>query len=312
MFKSFNTSPGRIAYANNMTTLMLLALLAADGELAFPKDYREWVYLSSGLGMTYGPAASMANNNPMWDNVFVKPESWKAFKETGTWPEGTTFVLEIRYATSQGSINKGGHYQTDVAAIEASQKRGGQWQYFGFGNGLSGIRPAASPLPAQAGCAACHSANGAVEWTFTQFYPAALAIAQAKGTVRATYQPPVPSPAALFHTVRDAGWSKAVDLLAAAKQKDPSAAIVQEATLNSVGYALQGANRTEDAIALFNYVTRQFPQSANAFDSLAEVLEAAGRKPEALEASRKVLALGSASEQLTKINRERVKRLGGE
>jgi len=25
-----------------------------DGQLFLPKDYREWVYLSSGLGMTYG------------------------------------------------------------------------------------------------------------------------------------------------------------------------------------------------------------------------------------------------------------------
>lgn len=81
--------------------------------------------------------------------------------------------------------------------------------------------------------------------------------------------------------------------------------------MNSVGYALQGANRTGDAIALLGYVTQQFPQSANALDSLAEVLEAAGRKPAALEAGREALALPNASEQLTKINRERAKRLGG-
>lgn len=300
-----------MVYAQIMINLLLLTVLAVDGEMAFPKDYREWVYLSSGLGMTYGPAASVANNSPMWDNVFVKPESWKAFKETGTWPEGTTFVLEIRYATSQGSINKGGHYQTDVAAIEASQKRGGEWQYFGFGSGLSGIRPSAAPLPARAGCAACHSANGAVEWTFTQFYPAALEIAQKKGTVRATYQPPAASPAALFHTVRDQGWNKATEMLATAKQKDPSAAILQEATLNSLGYALLAAQKPDEAIAMLSHTAQQFPQSANALDSLAEVLEQAGRKAEALAASRKVLSLGTATEQLTKINQERVKRLEG-
>ena len=29
---------------------------AADNTLVRPADYREWVYLTSGLGMTYGPA----------------------------------------------------------------------------------------------------------------------------------------------------------------------------------------------------------------------------------------------------------------
>ena len=28
----------------------------ADGQLTRPDNYREWIYLSSGLGMTYGPA----------------------------------------------------------------------------------------------------------------------------------------------------------------------------------------------------------------------------------------------------------------
>ena len=26
-----------------------------DGHLMLPKDYRQWIFLSSGLGMTYGP-----------------------------------------------------------------------------------------------------------------------------------------------------------------------------------------------------------------------------------------------------------------
>jgi len=42
-----------------------------DGQLVLPKDYREWVYLSSGLGMTYGPTAQADQGNPMFDNVFV-------------------------------------------------------------------------------------------------------------------------------------------------------------------------------------------------------------------------------------------------
>src|SRR5580704_14247941 len=40
-----------------------------DGQLTFPADYREWVYLSSGFDMAYNP---MAMSHHMFDNVFVE------------------------------------------------------------------------------------------------------------------------------------------------------------------------------------------------------------------------------------------------
>jgi hypothetical protein len=42
-----------------------------DGRLVRPDKYREWIFLSSGLGMTYGTLASDAE--PRFDNVFVNP-----------------------------------------------------------------------------------------------------------------------------------------------------------------------------------------------------------------------------------------------
>src|SRR5947199_5519525 len=94
----------------------------SDGQLMFPADYREWVYLSSGIGMTYGPAAQADPANPRFDNVFVKPSAYRAFVETGKWPDKTVLILEIRQSVGKGSINKGGHYQSDVAAVEAAVK----------------------------------------------------------------------------------------------------------------------------------------------------------------------------------------------
>src|SRR5262245_58173727 len=62
------------------------------GELTPPQDYREWVWLSSGLGMSYGPAAQSASQtNPPFDNVFVTPDAYRAFMQTGKWPNGTMF-----------------------------------------------------------------------------------------------------------------------------------------------------------------------------------------------------------------------------
>src|SRR5690348_744115 len=74
----------------------------AEGKLKLPEHYREWVYLSTGFDMSY-----TAGGNPdhhMFDNVFVNPESYRTFKETGTWPDKTMLVLEARGAESRASI----------------------------------------------------------------------------------------------------------------------------------------------------------------------------------------------------------------
>src|SRR3712207_727338 len=81
------------------------ARYAPDGKLLFPADYREWIFLSSGLGMTYGPAADAAGRPQMFDNVFVNRESYREFMATGKWPERTMFVLEIRSGEEHVSIN---------------------------------------------------------------------------------------------------------------------------------------------------------------------------------------------------------------
>src|SRR5262245_51545325 len=69
---------------------------AGDGRLVRPADYREWVYVTSGLGMTYGPAQPEAGRPPRFDNVFVNRPAYREFLRSGTWPDETIFILEIR------------------------------------------------------------------------------------------------------------------------------------------------------------------------------------------------------------------------
>jgi hypothetical protein len=161
-------------------------MFTSDGQLIFPKDYREWIYLSSGLGMTYGPAAQADQGNPMFDNVFVTPKSYRAFLESGHWPDKTIFILEVRRAAGKGSINNGGHYQNDAVALEAAVKDEERfpqkWAYFEFGRSDK-----AAPLPGTSGCNSCHNQNAAVENTFVQFYPTLLGIATHKGTLNHAY-----------------------------------------------------------------------------------------------------------------------------
>jgi len=156
-----------------------------DGKLMRPDDYREWIFLSSGLGMTYGALGTgERTDHPLFDNVFVNPPAYKSFLATGTWPDKTIFVLEVRASGSKSSINTGGHYQDEIVGVQAAVKDvkrfPGNWGYFGF-------KKAADPvevLPQTAACYACHSKNGAVENTFVQFYPTLLPVAKAKGTLK--------------------------------------------------------------------------------------------------------------------------------
>jgi tetratricopeptide (TPR) repeat protein len=64
-----------------------------------------------------------------------------------------------------------------------------------------------------------------------------------------------------------------------------------EAIVNEAGYAFLRRGATEKAIALFQLNTNNYPDSANAFDSLGEAYLAAGKKELAIENYNKALAI---------------------
>jgi hypothetical protein len=153
---------------------------AADGKLVAPADYREWIYLSSGLDMTYGPAGPPPGQHA-FDNVFVDPAAYRAFMKTGAWPDRTVMVLEIRNTAQDLSINKAGHVQTGVRAIEVhvkDQAKGG-WSFWSVNAAgqTNRFREGSS-------CHTCHEGSGAVDTTFVQFYPTLIPVAQKAGTLK--------------------------------------------------------------------------------------------------------------------------------
>ncbi len=157
------------------------------GELVPPSQYREWVYLSTGLNMSYiKRLAGMGHD--MFSNVFVNPESYREFQRSGTWPDGTMLVLEVRGATSKGSINKQGFYQgSDIMGLEVHVKDtrfAGGWAFFADNGG----KPA-KQIPYTADCYSCHRDHAALDTTFVQFYPTLLEVATKKGTLSAGYKP---------------------------------------------------------------------------------------------------------------------------
>jgi hypothetical protein len=151
----------------------------AKNELLRPDNYREWVFLSSGLGMSYSPAPG---NMVMFTNVFVPQWAYHEFLKTGKWPDKTMFVVEDLGSETKGSIVKNGHFQTDRMgmAVEVKDDHApDKWQYFSFGEDTKSAR--ANPKQA---CWQCHEDHAAVEHSFVQFYPTLKPVAKKFGTYK--------------------------------------------------------------------------------------------------------------------------------
>tara|TARA_B100000029_G_scaffold122128_1_gene115472 strand:- start:676 stop:1281 length:606 start_codon:yes stop_codon:yes gene_type:complete len=156
-------------------------------DLVLPADYRTWTFIGAGIGMTYEGEGG-AGNGQMFSNAFVNPSSHEHFMETGTWPDGTTFVLEFRQSDSAASINQAGRFQTELAFLEAEVKDSrfeDGWAFYQFGPG-GNLRDVAPRMTGDAvePCIKCHTEHTAVERTFVQFYPTLLEVAREKGTLK--------------------------------------------------------------------------------------------------------------------------------
>jgi hypothetical protein len=169
------------AARSQQPAMTMAAQFTADGKLVRPENYRRWVYLSSGFGMSYSQGAG----SPDFTNVFVAPAAYDYFVANGTWPDKTMFVLEIYSSASRDSINKHGSYQSGFQGLDVEvkdqQRFPDKWAYFNF-NGVA--KTAAAMTPSKNDCWSCHDQNAAVEHSFVQFYPELLAIARAKGTIK--------------------------------------------------------------------------------------------------------------------------------
>ncbi|HEY2108807.1 MAG TPA: cytochrome P460 family protein [Candidatus Acidoferrales bacterium] len=149
--------------------------LNGNKELIRPENYRAWVFLSAGYGMTYS-----TGGNPQFTNVFVPQWAYREFMGSGRWPEQTMFVVEERSAQSKGSINKDGHFQTDLTGIAVEIKDArlpDTWGYFVFDESSK-----TAQMNSKGGCFSCHDAHAAVERTFVQFYPTLKPVAKKFGT----------------------------------------------------------------------------------------------------------------------------------
>jgi len=163
----------------------------AGAKLVRPASYREWVFLSSGLGMNYN---AVAGGPELFTNVFVPQWAYGEFLASGKWPQKAMFVLEERAAESRVSINKTGHFQSDLQGLAVEVKDDARfadrWAYFSFGGDGRTAEPMTGPKDT---CWRCHENNAAVEHTFVQFYPTLKPVAEKFGTYRHQVEQTAPS-----------------------------------------------------------------------------------------------------------------------
>jgi hypothetical protein len=158
----------------------------SDNHLLPPGNFREWIFLSSGLGMSY---TAGSGDHQMFTNVFVPQWAYAEFMKSGKWPDKTMFVVEERGSQTKGSINKVGNFQTDLMGygveVKDETRFPERWAYFNFDETTKSAQ--ANP---KAGCWQCHEDHAAVEHSFVQFYPTLKPVAKKFGTYKQAAENP--------------------------------------------------------------------------------------------------------------------------
>ena len=148
----------------------------SNGELVRPVDYRTWVYVGTPLtpnDMNNGKAAF-----PEFHNVYIDPMSYKHYKKTGTWREGTILIKELVSVGGKSAASGSGYFMGDFIGLEATIKskehfpdEPGNWAYFSFTNPTEGTLAATGKPFKTAQCNSCHNTSAADDFVFTQHYP---------------------------------------------------------------------------------------------------------------------------------------------
>jgi hypothetical protein len=157
----------------------------ANGSVNVPENWRTWVFVGAPLtpnALNGGKAAF-----PEYHNVYIEPSAFAHWARTGEWADGTQFVKELVLIregqdcdpeTAACFESSGqGYFQGEFAGLELKVRDAerfadepGNWAYFSFGHQPEPYAATATAFPTES-CNACHEANAADDFVFTQYYP---------------------------------------------------------------------------------------------------------------------------------------------
>jgi hypothetical protein len=179
----------RMVFGGVLGALCLLGATSAQaGNGTFPKPafnaagdllrpyfrFREWVYI--GTPLTPNELNPPEAPFPEFHNVYIHPDDFDHWKNTGTFPDGTVIAKELVLVGSKQAVSGNGYFMGEFAGLEITIKDSkrfkdepGNWAYFSFGHSYP-LADSAKQFPTAA-CNTCHETSAADDFVFTQYYP---------------------------------------------------------------------------------------------------------------------------------------------
>lgn len=175
---------GAVAKADDAPGGMVKPAYAEDGNLILPDAYRTWVFVGASIGLSYF-GDKPARDPGLFHHVYIQPQAYKHYVDTGKFPEKTMLVMEnYSAATKKAQPVKDenplatlhGHFEHERVGLEVALKDSehfeDRWAYFNFTAGAS-LKKTAKAFP-KAVCWNCHNDHALDDNVFVQFYPVLL------------------------------------------------------------------------------------------------------------------------------------------
>lgn len=147
-----------------------------NGELERPTGYREWIYV--GAPVTPNDMNNGKASFPEFHSVYIDPESWEHWKQTGKFRDGTILVKEMNSVGTKSAPSGQGYFMGRFMGLEATIKskrefpnEPGNWAYFSFSTEDHKSLKKTTKAEPTASCNACHDESAKDDFVFTQYYP---------------------------------------------------------------------------------------------------------------------------------------------
>jgi hypothetical protein len=154
-----------------------------EGRISMPADFKsQWIHLGSWLvtsEVTADPEESRFSHGTGFHNVYTQPDSLKAYRKDGRWPDGTVLVLEVD-PIQWDDIPTGHVMYAGAAARWFAMVKDAKGRFQGKPNWAGGwgwaLFKAADPqknvsASGKNDCLSCHELAKDTDWIFKQGYP---------------------------------------------------------------------------------------------------------------------------------------------
>ncbi|MFP6582517.1 MAG: cytochrome P460 family protein [Candidatus Hydrogenedentota bacterium] len=182
------TRPDSVDAADSGLEAMTKPEYDSRGRLIRPEGFRRWIFVGASMGLSYS-GEERAPEKQIFHHIYIQPEAYDHYVETGKFPEKTMLVMENYSAGSKenntakgkvegkhefGTLN--GHFEDARVGLEVALKDSETfedgWAYFNFSNfGDRTKLMEKGKAFNKSMCWDCHSEHAADDNVFIQFYP---------------------------------------------------------------------------------------------------------------------------------------------